>query len=463
MKRQTLLIGLGVVSVLVAIAGLARADSGQLAPEDTVSAKINYQGRLTDSSGHPLSGTYPMRFQIHNAPVADSLLWDSGGVMVEVAQGLFNVELDVDPTDFDGQGLWLRIFVDGEWLTPRQELVPVPYALSLRPGAEIVGDSGGVTLAARNPSNGTAIWASSADGAGGYFEGGLGRPDVVLGSPGSGDDAELWSDPYKPSSDIFLRSRDEVWIDLDEDNAQDSAFIIYNGANEQVFKVDETTGWFGNWSNTQSDVQIRTRDDVVVYLDSADDSTGVWRLMNTAGNEVIWGREDGDAYFRGDVGVGGAKPAVVQTKSYGHRRLYCMESPELWFEDFGIGQLEDGRTTVAFDPLFAETVNLDLDYHVFLTPISDEAVLLFVLAKSKTGFEVQGVTLDGSPATASFDYRIVAKRLGYEARRLDAWNPSSEPGASPGTTVIPDLGDEPRVPGESTTSRMETGEEDQSP
>jgi hypothetical protein len=108
-------------------------------------------------------------------------------------------------------------------------------------------------------------------------------------------------------------------------------------------------------------------------------------------------------------------------------------------------------------------VNLDLDYHVFVTPISDEAVLLFVQAKSKTGFEVQGVTMDGSPASASFDYRIVAKRLGYEARRLDAWNPNSEPGASPGTTVIPDLGDEPRIPGESATFGVETGKEDPLP
>jgi hypothetical protein len=125
-----------------------------------------------------------------------------------------------------------------------------------------------------------------------------------------------------------------------------------------------------------------------------------------------------------------------------------MESPELWFEDFGTGQLADGQVKVAIDPLFAETINLDLDYHVFLTPTGDEPVLLFVVAKTKTGFEVQGVTLDGSPSTASFDYRIVAKRLGFEDRRLDAWDPSSEAGASSGPTIIPDLGDEPRTSGQ---------------
>jgi hypothetical protein len=255
-------------------------------------------------------------------------------------------------------------------------------------------------------------------------------------------------------------SNDEVWIDLDEDNSENAAFIIINGENQEVFKVDETTGWYGNWAGTDTDVQIRTRDDVEHYLDTTDDSTGVWRLKNTAGNEVIWGRENGDAYVSGDLGVGGAKPAVVQTKNHGYRRLYCMESPELWFEDFGTGQLEDGRTIVTIDPLFAETINLDLDYHVYLTPMGDHAVLLFVTAKNKTGFEVQGVTLDGSPSNASFDYRIVAKRLGFEDRRLDAWDPSSEPGASTRPTEIPDLGDAPRIPGESMTYRLPMGGED---
>jgi hypothetical protein len=450
-----ILVGVAVVSVLIAMAGLAGAATGELVPEAPVQAKIHYQGRLTDPGGRPLSGTYTMRFRVHDDPAIYSLLWDSGNVSVHVDHGLFNVELGVDPTGFDGQGLWLEMLVDGELLTPRQELLPVPYALSLRPGARIEGNSGGYTLETRNPTNGTALWASSFDGAGGYFEAKDGRPDVVLGGPGSEDDGELWSDPHKASSDIFLTSNDEVWIDLDEDDSENAAFIIFNGGNQQILRVDEETGWYGHWSGSESDVMIRTRDDVQVYLDATDDSVGVWRLLNTAGVEVIWGREDGDGYFKGDLTVSGAKPAVVQTESHGYRRLYCMESPELWFEDFGTGQLEDGQATVTIDPLFAETVNLDLNYHVYVTPISDEAVLLFVTAKTKIYFEVQGVTLDGSPSDASFDYRIVAKRLGYEDRRLDAWDPSSGADASSGPPIIPDLGDAPRVPGEASTFSLE--------
>jgi hypothetical protein len=104
-----------------------------------VGDKVNYQGRLTDPGGAPLHGTFPMRFRIYDASGGGTMLWDSGVMSVDVEGGLFNVQLDIDPTDFNGQGLWLRIYVDGEWLTPRQELLPVPYALSLRPGAEITG------------------------------------------------------------------------------------------------------------------------------------------------------------------------------------------------------------------------------------------------------------------------------------------------------------------------------------
>lgn len=104
-----------------------------------VADKINYQGRLTDSVGAPLNGTFPMQFQIYDDATLGTMLWDSGTISVDVDHGLFNVELAVDPTDFNGQALWLRIYVDGDWLSPRQELVPVPYALSLRPGAEVQG------------------------------------------------------------------------------------------------------------------------------------------------------------------------------------------------------------------------------------------------------------------------------------------------------------------------------------
>jgi len=113
-----------------------------------------------------LDGTFPMRFEVYNDPAAGVLLWDSGVVRVDVDDGLFNVELAVQMTAFNGQGLWLRIYVNGEWLSPRQELLPVPYALSLKPGAVIYSSSaGGWLLKVQNtadPATGAAVWGEAA-------------------------------------------------------------------------------------------------------------------------------------------------------------------------------------------------------------------------------------------------------------------------------------------------------------
>jgi hypothetical protein len=46
--------------------------------------------------------------------------------------------------------------------------------------------------------------------------------------------------------------------------------------------------------------------------------------------------------FIGDLQVTGTKAAVVPFPDGTHRALYCMESPELWFEDFGTANSSAG-------------------------------------------------------------------------------------------------------------------------
>jgi hypothetical protein len=95
--------------------------------------------------------------------------------------------------------------------------------------------------------------------------------------------------------------------------------------------------------------------------------------------------------------------------------LYAMQSAENWFEDAGSGQLSSGSASIALDPTFAQTVNLGVDYHVFLTPNGD-CKGLYVSQKSATSFEVH--ELGGGNSSVAFDYRIMAKRSGYENPRL---------------------------------------------
>jgi len=120
---------------------------------------------------------------------------------------------------------------------------------------------------------------------------------------------------------------------------------------------------------------------------------------------------DGDLSCSGTVGG-----AVRAGDSARNVMVHAVQSPENWFEDFGSGTLAHGAATVALDPTFASTVNTTADYHVFLTPKGD-CQGLYVTNETATSFGVRELGAGGS--NVAFDYRIVAKRAGYENQRLE--------------------------------------------
>ncbi len=189
------LVAVGLAGVSFMSVGTAVAVAPQRALATPVASTIGYQGQLSDDSGSPLNGQYSMLFRIYDASAGGSEVWNSGTQTVTVSQGLFNVELSVDPSILTGQSLWLELTVDGEVLSPRQALLAAPYALytedaqtaqtavTLKPGATVQGDpsssNGQVlkvdmtgnwpsanTLAANAPATGTAMRADAAGGVG---------------------------------------------------------------------------------------------------------------------------------------------------------------------------------------------------------------------------------------------------------------------------------------------------------
>jgi hypothetical protein len=89
-----------------------------------------------------------------------------------------------------------------------------------------------------------------------------------------------------------------------------------------------------------------------------------------------------------------------------YRALYCMESPEVWFEDFGTGRLKSGRAVVKIDPNFAKLIK-PTDYRVFITPEGD-CRGLYVRRKAAATFELR--ELGGGKSSVAFSYRIVGAR-----------------------------------------------------
>lgn len=257
--------------------------------EATVRSSFTYQGLLRED-GAPVTGSRNMAFRLYSD---DTCSTGVSGVItepgVDVTSGLFGVELAFSHSYFNGQELWLGVEVNGTDVAC-QEILPVPYALSLRPGAGVVGtvdhllvldnisDAGGDidTLVVRNASgggeavevaalnngvtafatNGYGVWGDSDNHHGTYGKTGstskagvLARgvdlgPDLILAgnaNTGSGDDGRIFSDPAYASSDVVIVSNDNVRIDLDKDaNDSDSDFEIINKDGIVLFDVDES-------------------------------------------------------------------------------------------------------------------------------------------------------------------------------------------------------------------------------
>ena len=142
--------------------------------------------------------------------------------------------------------------------------------------------------------------------------------------------------------------------------------------------------------------------------------------FSTMGGDVFYaGQAAGhgccDIDTSGDLFCTGSKSAVVPLNSDRKVALYAVEAPENWFEDFGTSELRGGSAVISLDPAFRQTINADAGYHVFLTPKGD-CQGLYVSQETPASFVVR--ELGGGRSNIAFDYRITARRKGYENIRL---------------------------------------------
>lgn len=165
---------------------------------------------------------------------------------------------------------------------------------------------------------------------------------------------------------------------------------------------------------------------------------GVHGLAGASGAVGLYGNANGlsgalAGYFAGNVTImgnytaTGLKTAAVPFPDGSHRVLYCMESPEAWFEDFGQGALSNGAATITLDPAFVSVVDMTT-LHLFLTPRGD-ARGLYVTDVTGTGFTVR--EQQGGTSSISFDYRMVAKRADLPAPRFAPFTPLPAPAPPP--------------------------------
>lgn len=131
--------------------------------------------------------------------------------------------------------------------------------------------------------------------------------------------------------------------------------------------------------------------------------------LSITGETLIGG---GGLTVQGRLGVQGAKNSIVDT-SQGKTAINAYETAEYYFGD--IAKANTGtskRVKIMIDPLFLETINTDIDYHVFVSSYSNGYAWVSEMARDY-------FVIESNVPNLSVSYEIKAKRKQYENVRLD--------------------------------------------
>jgi hypothetical protein len=305
-KKVIAIMGMGLVAILLVAGGIiASAPPG--AGDPPVESKINYQGQLTDDAGNPLNGTYDMEFQFYDSATGGSQV---GGTItkndVQVDNGLFNVKLDVNQADFNGQGLWLGVIVEGETLSPRQEILPVPYALSLKPGAT-VHNTAGVGIRGQSDNDDGVVGTTGASDKSGVFgnsqvgTGVTGRSEAVsgygvAGTATAGNGRGVYGNALGENG-VGVYGRSDLGRGVEGHTTSDSEWVpaIYG---KNVGAGDGVYGWSQNRHGIFGVTSSQNPDHAGVY----GTNNGAGPAVKAEGDLVVTGA------YRGDIGPNGGAP-----------------------------------------------------------------------------------------------------------------------------------------------------------
>lgn len=121
---------------------------------------------------------------------------------------------------------------------------------------------------------------------------------------------------------------------------------------------------------------------------------------------------DGGLIVEGRLGVRGAKNSIVDT-SQGKTAINAYETAEYYFGD--IAKTNTGaskRVKIMIDPIFLETINTDINYHVFVSSYDNGYAWVSEMAKDY-------FVIESNVPNLHVSYEIKAKRKQYENVRLD--------------------------------------------
>jgi hypothetical protein len=435
-RQRTLSVVLALAVLGMAFAGLVQAQGpeGSQAPETPdapqadLTTAITYQGQLKQGS-LPVNGLCDFRFTLWNDPSAGFV--EAGPVEkigVQVTAGLFTVP-DLALSSFAGQRRWMQIdvrcpTVTGTWvvLNPRQELTAAPYALSLRPGAEILGDRGGwpnailkITNSNTTPNDrGDALWAvtqrkygwgvfgespagygvygSSAQGYGGVFESTQGHAlttngPVVLGGRNPKQIAMLrWYDANKTGRAISVEGTYPDQVIFDGEHIWVTVYWDH-----KLVKIKASDGTVvGSYSSVCQHPNALAFDGTFIWVASEDTAclALIWAKDGSYGGATILdpGKMEGNSHW----GMAFDGENIWVTNSSSNTVVKYHAAPDLTGAKYTVGSHPHG---IAFDGEYIWTAN-NGDNSYSRVALDGSGITTWPLPAGQTG--PVGVAFDGA-------------------------------------------------------------------
>lgn len=146
-------------------------------------------------------------------------------------------------------------------------------------------------------------------------------------------------------------------------------------------------------------------------------------LGSTSKYKFHFGKERSSFYqpvtIGGSLSVAGEKNRIIDTENYDTRKQYCYETATPYFGDIGSGCTDNtGKCYIDIDDIFSETVNIGVEYQVFLQKEGQGDI--WVEEKTDSYFVVKGTE------NLKFSWEIKAIQRDYEFERLEKFDNSEK-------------------------------------
>lgn len=169
-------------------------------------------------------------------------------------------------------------------------------------------------------------------------------------------------------------------------------------------------------NNSSGPITVQT--DITMHM--TDESLYLGSVSNY---KFHFGKEKSSFYqpvtIGGSLSVAGTKNRIIDTENYDTRKQYCYETATPYFGDIGSGCTDNtGKCYIDIDDIFSETVNIGVEYQVFLQKEGQGDI--WVEEKTDSYFVVKGTE------NLKFSWEIKAIQKDYEFERLEKFDNSEK-------------------------------------